>query len=98
MGELFLVVALYAKEGHEKALRRDLLAVVEPSRSDPGNLRYEMFEDQSDPRRFVFFEHWATEEMQHKHHTNTAHIRSFQEHGSANVEKIEVFYKLSRVA
>lgn len=98
MRELYMIVALYAKHGREKDLRRDLIAVVEASRRDAGSLRYEMFEDQADPRRFVFFEHWESAEAQQKHHTETEHIRFFQEHGSANVEKIEIFYKLDRIA
>jgi quinol monooxygenase YgiN len=98
MSDFFVLVALYAKDGAEKDLRRDLVAVVEPSRKDEGNLRYELFVDQNDPRRFVFLEHWADEATQEKHHTETEHIRKFQEHGSANVEKMEIFYMLDRIA
>jgi quinol monooxygenase YgiN len=94
----YVVVALYAKEGLEEALRRDLVAVVEPSRRDEGNLRYEVFADRSDPRRFVFVEHWADQAAQQKHHTQAEHIRRFQEQGSAKVERIEVFYQLDRIA
>jgi hypothetical protein len=60
MSELFIVVALHAKAGKEEELRRDLIAVVEPSRKEEGNLRYELFVDQSDAGRFVFVEHWAS--------------------------------------
>lgn len=97
MSELFVIVAPYTKDSREEALRRDLIAVVEPSRKDEGNLRYE-FVDQADPRRFVFVEHWADQTSQHKHHTESEHIRNFQEHGSTNVEKMEIFYQLSRLA
>jgi quinol monooxygenase YgiN len=98
MSEFFIVVSVYAKEGREEELRAALKAVVEPSRRDEGSLRYEMFEDRGDPRRFIFFEHWATPEAQQKHHTQSDHIRYFNEHGSNAVEKIEFFYNLNRVA
>lgn len=98
MSEFFVMVILYAKEGREEELRRDLIAVVEPSRRDEGNLRYELFVHQDDPRRFVFVEHWAHPDMQQKHHTGSAHIRAFNEHGAENVEKVEVFYQLDRIA
>ena len=57
MDERFLVVALRAKPGKEEQLKRDLRAVVEPSRQEPGCLRYELFEDRSDSSLFVFIEH-----------------------------------------
>lgn len=98
MSELFIVVALYAKEGVEKQLRRDLVAVVEPSCKEEGNLRYELFVDQSDQRRFVFVEHWADPEARHKHHTESEHIRHFHQHGSANVERTDIAYMLDRIA
>ena len=97
MSDFFIVVSLYAKKGREEELRASLEAVVEPSRRDEGSLRYEMFEDQADPRRFVFFEHWATPEAQQRHHTQTEHIRRFNEQGSGAVEKVEFLYNLRSV-
>ena len=98
MSDFFIVVSLYAKEGREDELRAHLVAVVEPSRKDEGNLRYEMFADQGDPRRFIFVEHWASPDAQNKHHTQSEHIRRFNEHGAGAVEKIEFFHKLNSVA
>jgi len=98
MSDFFIVVSLYAKAGLEKQLREQLVAVVEPSRSDEGNLRYELFADQDDPRRFVFVEHWASPQAQQRHHTETEHIRRFNEQGAGAVEKIEFLYKLDSLA
>jgi quinol monooxygenase YgiN len=98
MNELFVVVALHAKKGKEDELRRDLITVVEPSRKEEGNLRYELFVDQSDPGRFVFVEHWTTADAQQKHHTKGPHIQHFNAHGASNVERIEFLHMLSRIA
>ncbi len=98
MNELFVVVALHAKAGKEAELRRDLIKVVEPSRKEGGNLRYELFVDQGDPQRFVFVEHWATAEAQHKHHTQGPHIQDFNANGAKNVERIEFVHMLTRIA
>lgn len=98
MNDFFIVIALQAKEGKEEALRAQLIAVVEPSRRDEGNLRYEMFADRNDPRRFVFVEHWASPEAQHRHHTESEHIRRFNADGAGAVEKIEFLYTLDRLA
>lgn len=98
MDDFFVLAILYAKEGKEQALRAGLMAVVEPSRNDAGNLRYELFAQQDDPRRFVFVEHWASAAEQERHHTESAHIQQFQASGAATVERVELFYKLDRIA
>ena len=98
MSELYLVVALHAKEGKEDALRQDLITVVGASRNEEGSLGYDLFIDREDPGRFVFVEHWASAEAQQRHHTQSDHIRRFNEHGSANVEKVEFLHMLDRVA
>ncbi len=98
MSELFIVVGLKAKQGKEQELRRDLTAVVEPSRKEDGNLRYELFVDQSDPGLFVFVEHWASTEQRQKHHTAAPHIQHFHANGVRNVETTEFAHMLSRVA
>lgn len=97
MSELFMVVALHAKKGKEDQLKRDLIAVVEPSRKEEGSLRYELFADQDDAGRFVFVEHWTSAEAQQKHHSRSAHIRSFNDHGAQNVERVEFVHRLSRL-
>lgn len=98
MSELFIVVGIHAKPGKEEELRRDLIAVVEPSRKEEGNLRYDLFVDQSDPGRFVFVEHWASPEAQQKHHTQGPHIQHFHAHGVANEERIEFVHVLTKIA
>jgi quinol monooxygenase YgiN len=98
MDELFVVVGLRAKPGKEEQLKRNLSAVVEPSRQEPGCLRYELFEDRSDPALFVFVEHWASLEAQNEHHTKGPHIQPFQADGAADVERFEFLHMLRRIA
>ena len=98
MSEPFIVVGLRAKQGKKAELRRDLIAVVEPSRNEKGNLRYELFVDQSDPGLFVFVEHWTSLEAQQKHHTEGPHIQHFHANGLKNVERKEFAHVLSRIA
>ena len=49
MSEIFIVVGLKAKAGAEDKLRQDLSVLVEPSRAEDGNLRYDLFEDRDQP-------------------------------------------------
>lgn len=98
MSELFIVVGLKAKAGKEDELRRDLSAVVEPSRNEDGNIRYDLFEDQNEPGRFVFVEEWASVEARTKHHEHGPHIVHFHSNGVNNVEMTEFAHMLKRVA
>jgi quinol monooxygenase YgiN len=98
MSELLLVVALRAKPGREDELRRDLAAVVEPSRKEEGSLGYDLFVDRNDPARFVFVEHWTSRAHRDKHHNEGAHIQHFQANDAKNVEQMEFAYFLDRVA
>ncbi|MFM0658059.1 putative quinol monooxygenase [Paraburkholderia sediminicola] len=97
MSDLHIVAVLYAKQGQEEQLRADLIALVNPSKSEEGNLRYELLQDECDPRRFVFVEHWSDATLREKHHTQGGHILNFHAHGVNAVEKAEVF-KLVRTA
>jgi quinol monooxygenase YgiN len=98
MSEVFIVVGLRAKEGMQGELRRDLAAVVEPSRQEEGNLRYDLFVDQDDPGLFVFVEHWESREARNKHHEEGPHIQHFHANGAQNVERTEFAHMLDRVA
>ena len=84
-----IVVALQAKAGKEDELRRDLAALVELSRNEDGNLRYDLFEDQDQPGRFVFVEEWASLEARTRHHESGPHIQHFHANGVRNVETTE---------
>ncbi|HWD13370.1 putative quinol monooxygenase [Pseudochrobactrum sp. sp1633] len=97
MSDLFVVVSLRAKTGKEGILRRDLKVIVDQSRKEEGNISYDLFIDRDDPERFVFIEHWASQEHQHKHHNEGPHIQFFHENGANNVESTEFAYFLDRL-
>ncbi|MCZ4091148.1 putative quinol monooxygenase [Sinorhizobium psoraleae] len=71
MSDIHVVAILYAKEGREDALRADLMTVTQKSAAEEGNLRYELFADANDGRRFVLVEHWRDAEAQGKHHNRS---------------------------
>lgn len=61
-------------------------------------MRYELYAQQGEPRRFVLLEQWASPQAQQKHHTQTERIRQFTEHGDDAIEHHEVFYMMDRIA
>ena len=98
MSELIVVVGLRAKPGKEDELRRDLSVLVEPSRKEDGNIRYDLLEDLNEPGRFVFVEEWSSVETRTKHHEHGLHIQHFHANGVSNVDKTEFAHVLKRVA
>src|SRR5688572_9297287 len=97
MRELTVLVILTVREGAEREMRDAFQSLVAPSRLDSGNLRYELFADQTDPRRFVFLESWADEASQVKHDQESNHILHFKKNHWEKVEKFEV-YRISAIA
>jgi len=51
-----IVAVLTARPGKAEALRNLLDGMLEPSRAEPGNLRYDLWVDQAEPARFVLDE------------------------------------------
>ncbi|WP_173088681.1 putative quinol monooxygenase [Devosia sp. 1635] len=97
MTELFIVVGLKAKEGKEDELRLDLSVLVEPSRAEDGNIRYDLFEDRDEPGRFVFVEEWSSTQARNRHHEQGPHIQHFHDNGAANVAEKMFAHMLKRV-
>lgn len=53
------VAILTARPGQQAALRALLEGMIEPSRAEAGNLRYDLWVDQADPTQFVLDELYA---------------------------------------
>lgn len=70
-------VALFlANEGHEKDLEDLLRSMVEPSRSEPGNLRYDLWQETEGQRRFVLDELYVDEAAVASHRASP-HFRNY---------------------
>lgn len=54
-----IVAILTARTGKAAELRALLDSMIAPSRAEAGNLRYDLWQDHSDPRRFVLDELYA---------------------------------------
>jgi len=51
-----ITAILTARPGQAEALQALLSGMIDPSRAESGNLRYDLWQDQSDPTRFVLDE------------------------------------------
>ncbi len=57
-GGVTLVAELQAKEGEEQAVKKALLAMVEPTREEEGCLCYNLHQASDDATKFMFYEQW----------------------------------------
>lgn len=57
-GQLTLIATLRAKKNMGEELGRRLLALVEPSRAEPGNINYDLHRAIDDPDTWVLYENW----------------------------------------
>ena len=75
-GKVKTVAVLTARPGKADALRDLLGHLVESSRAEPGNLRYDLWADTAQPSRFVldelYVDHAALEA-----HRATAHFQNY---------------------
>lgn len=67
--EISVIATTRAKSGEESTVRKGFASLVEPSRKEPGCLRYDVFEDQHYTGRFFTYEEWASEEALNTHLT-----------------------------
>lgn len=65
-----------AKPGRSEDLGARLLALVEPTRAEPGCLRYDIFQSVSDPNEWFIHEDWH-DRRAFEMHMATPHVAAF---------------------
>jgi quinol monooxygenase YgiN len=71
-----IVAVLTAREGAVERLRTLLDAMLAPSRAEPGNLRYDLWQDQGEPRRFILDELYVDADAVAAHRA-TPHFQTY---------------------
>jgi quinol monooxygenase YgiN len=74
MADLQVVAVLTAKAGSEKLVGDALAALVEPTRSEPGCVAYELYASAADPATFITIETWRSS-ADLDAHMQTPHIQ-----------------------
>ncbi|QNN23126.1 antibiotic biosynthesis monooxygenase [Planctomycetales bacterium ZRK34] len=65
--QVTVVARFNAKPGKEDQLRQELLALVPQTRSEPGNINYDLHENPAAPGQFIFYENFASPEALSAH-------------------------------
>ena len=93
---LTIIAHIEAKEGKLDLIKKEVLALVEPTKKEEGCLRYELNQDRENSNIFVFVEEWESHELWSKHMYNT-HLQDFVKATDGILEKLEV-YQLDKIA
>jgi len=75
---VILNVHMQARPGHEEDLHNLLLALVEPTRAEPGRLIYELHRDPADSAKFMFYERFTSQKAL-DWHTASPQLTRFRE-------------------
>lgn len=78
MKKVSVVARVHARRGMEREVRRACLALVAPSRAEPGCINYDLHQSEDDPGLFMFYENWESREDLERH-LETAHAHAFDE-------------------
>ncbi|HEX8479180.1 MAG TPA: putative quinol monooxygenase [Telluria sp.] len=84
-----VVATFLAKPGKTDVLAALLGSIVAPTRAEEGVHFYDLHQDIAEPRRFVFFESWASQAALDTH-GETPHIRALREQLPDLIEHGEV--------
>ena len=79
MGKKVTVLALFkVKPGLEEEVKRELMALQGPTRSEEGCINYDLHQSKEDPSRFMFYENWKSQEDLDKH-LQMPYLKAFRE-------------------
>ena len=67
-----------AKKGLEEKLRKELQALIEPTRSETGCIAYDLYHDHEDKSLFMFYESWKNK-SDLEQHLQKPYIKSFMD-------------------
>ncbi|MEN6437247.1 MAG: putative quinol monooxygenase [Syntrophobacter sp.] len=77
-GKKVTVVARFtAKTGMEEEMKKELLKLIAPSRSDDGCVNYDLHQGIENPAVFIFHENWQTREHLSRHSV-MPHLQAFR--------------------
>jgi quinol monooxygenase YgiN len=89
MSYITLLAKVTAKAGDEARLLPELQAMLEPSRKEPGCLKYVLHRLPESPSVFWFVEEWKSKQALDEH-TKTPHYLLFKERTAELVQNVEL--------
>jgi quinol monooxygenase YgiN len=97
MADLPVVAVITAKAGSEQQVREALTALVEPTRSEPGCISYELLVSAADPATFITMETWRSQ-ADLDAHLQTEHVQQALTVAGDHLAQAPAIHPLSPVA
>ena len=66
-GKVTVVATCKAKAGMEETVREAILALVGPTRAEPGCINYDLHQSGDDPSLFMLYENWISKKDLDEH-------------------------------
>jgi quinol monooxygenase YgiN len=92
-----VVAMVRARPEFIEEVKAACLALVEPSRADPGCLSYELYQSSEEPALFVFIEQWQSRQAI-ENHLAQPHALAFDEKIAGLLAEEESIIYLNRIA
>lgn len=83
--KLTVVARVKAKPGKEEEVKKELLALTGPTRSEPGCINYDLHQALDNPSIFMFYENWKSKDDLDRH-MESAHFQAWVGKAAALVE------------
>jgi quinol monooxygenase YgiN len=88
--QVTVLALVKAKEGMEETVKQELMALVNPTRSEVGCVNYDLHQSAEVKSLFMFYENWNSMEDLERHR-GSAHLKAFRERAGGLLAKpIEV--------
>ena len=65
--KVIVVARIRAKKGMEEIVKRELMALLSPTRSEKGCINYDLHQSVEDKSLFMFYEKWASKKDLNEH-------------------------------
>ncbi|MDD2321789.1 MAG: putative quinol monooxygenase [Geobacteraceae bacterium] len=93
--QVTIIAKATAKQGKQDQVKKELLALIDPTRSEAGCINYSLHQDSDNDAVFMFYENWTSKEALEQH-LQTPHLQGLL--GKADellAEPLEVkFYEI----
>ncbi len=84
--QLVVMALIQAKPGNEEEVRRELVALIEPTRKEAGCLNYDLHLSQETRGLFLFHETWRSREDLDRH-LQSPHFKRFSDRAAGLVAR-----------
>lgn len=75
--KLTIVAKIIAKTGHCDLVKKELVKLIEITKTEEGCIDYDLHQDNENDHIFLFYENWESRELWQKH-MNAAHIAKYK--------------------